>query len=66
MEDPGGYVRVSSLIPKEIFFQSSMADMDDDSLDDLIVHIRERLLAARQEQPQLLEVKAIPNGRNSH
>ena len=73
MEDPSAYVRAMvSIIPKEILFQSGMADLDDDSLDELIVHIRERLLVERQEQALELktdefktdELKMIQNGKS--
>jgi hypothetical protein len=66
MEEPGAYVRAMvSILPKELILESGMENLDDDELDHMIEMLRERALAARQEQA--LELKPEPkllNGRH--
>jgi hypothetical protein len=66
MEKPGAYVRVMcSILPKELLFEQTASNLDDDELDHMIEMLRERALAARQEQA--LELKPEPkllNGRH--
>jgi hypothetical protein len=46
--DPGRYLSfVGSLLPKEFLFEASMAEMDDQGIDDLIEHLRARLIEER-------------------
>ena len=46
--DPGRYLSfVGSLLPKEWVFSESMAELDDQGIDDLIEHIRARLIEER-------------------
>jgi hypothetical protein len=47
-EKPSEFLRfVASLMPKEFVFEASMAELDDQGIDDLIEHIRARLLEER-------------------
>ena len=52
IERPAEYVRVMcSILPKELIFENSaITELDDDELDHMISMLRERALAARQEQ----------------
>ena len=52
IEQPAAYVRVMcSILPKELIFENStITELDDDELDHMISMLRERALAARQEQ----------------
>jgi hypothetical protein len=52
MEKPAEYVRVMcSILPKELIFENStITELDDAELDHMIEMLRERALAARQEQ----------------
>ena len=52
IERPAEYVRVMcSILPKELIFENSaVTELDDDELDHMISMLRERALAARQEQ----------------
>ena len=52
MERPAEYVRVMcSILPKEMLFETgSVSELADDELDYMISMLRERALAARQEQ----------------
>jgi hypothetical protein len=66
-ERPGEYLRLTaSVLPKEFVFENSVTALDDDELDRMIEMLRERALAARQEQALELkpEPKALPNGRH--
>jgi hypothetical protein len=67
IENPAAYVRVmASILPKELIFENSaVTELDDDELDRMISMLRERALAARQEQA--LEMAPEPkllNGRH--
>jgi hypothetical protein len=67
MENPSGYCKLmASILPKELLFESgSVSDLDDTELDHMITMLRERALAARQEQA--LEMAPEPkliNGRH--
>jgi hypothetical protein len=67
MERPAEYVRaMCSILPKELIFENSaVTELDDDELDRMISMLRERALAARQEQA--LEMAPEPkllNGRH--
>ena len=68
MEKPAEYVRVMcSILPKEFFFEHSpVTDLDDAELDHMITMLRERALAARQEQAALEMVpeQKLLNGRH--
>ena len=52
IEQPATYVRVMcSILPKELIFENStITELDDAELDHMITMLRERALAARQEQ----------------
>jgi len=68
IEQPAAYVRVMcSILPKELIFENStITELDDAELDHMIEMLRERALAARQEQ-QALEKTPEPkllNGRH--
>jgi hypothetical protein len=66
-ERPGEYLRLTaSVLPKEFVFENALTELDDDELDRMIEMLRERALAARQEQALELkpEPKALPNGRH--
>ena len=63
IERPAEYVRVMcSILPKEMLFENTATELDDDQLAELIGHIREQLLA-RNEPLQLTEMKTITDGR---
>jgi hypothetical protein len=71
MEDPGAYVRVVvSTLPKEFLVEAVHSDLDDDQLDDLIDHMKARLLEQRAaaatviEPPKRIE-KVRNNGRDA-
>src|SRR5262245_46021881 len=54
-EKPGEYLRlVASTLPKEFVFEASMAELDDDDVDDLILKLRQRVLEARAAPPTLI------------
>ena len=66
-ERPGEYLRLTaSVLPKEFVFENAVTELDDDELDRMIEMLRERALAARQEQALELkpEPKALSNGRH--
>ena len=63
IERPAEYVRVMcSILPKEMLFENTATELDDDQLAELIGHIREQLLAASKPL-QLTEMKTITDGR---
>jgi hypothetical protein len=63
MENPSGYVKVmASILPRELLFENTTTELDDDQLAELIGHIREQLLAASKPL-QLTEMKTITDGR---
>jgi hypothetical protein len=65
IERPAEYVRVMcSILPKELLFENTATELDDDQLAELIGHIREQLLA-RDEPLQLPEMKTITDGRTN-
>ena len=71
IERPAEYVRVMcSILPKEMLFETgSVSELADDELDQMITMLRERALAARQEQALELEKAPEPkllNGRHYH
>jgi hypothetical protein len=51
-----------SILPKELLFENTATELDDDQLAELIGHIREQLLA-RDEPLQLPKMKTITDGR---
>src|SRR5262245_51598202 len=61
-EKPLEFVRaVFSILPRDLIIENAaVAELDDDELDRMIEMLRERALAARQEQPQLVELKVVP------
>jgi hypothetical protein len=65
-ENPGGYLKLTaSVLPKEWVFQNAVSELDDEELDRMIGQLRERALAARQEQALDLQpekTKALING----
>ena len=66
-ENPGNYLKLTaSVLPKEFVFENAVSELDDEELDSMIEALRERALAARQEQSLELkpESKALPNGRH--
>jgi hypothetical protein len=68
IERPSEYVRAMvSILPKELIWESGLADVDDDQLTELIDRIREQLLTERQKQALELKAqkpKALTNGRH--
>ena len=52
IERPAEYCRMmTSILPKELLFENgAVTELDDDELDHMISMLRERALAARQEQ----------------
>jgi hypothetical protein len=68
IERPAEYVRVMcGILPKEMLFETgSVSELADDELDHMIEMLRERALAARQEQALEMgpEPKLLPNGRH--
>jgi hypothetical protein len=56
IEEPARYVQiVASLMPRELEIEQSIAsDLDDEQLDDLIMQIREHLLAKCDDEPVAL------------
>ena len=65
MERPVEYVRIiASLMPKELVLESTLGEFTDDQVDELIVKIREHLLAARQDGTvavEAIEGKMVSN-----
>jgi hypothetical protein len=66
MEEPAAYVRAMvSILPKELILESGMENLDDGELDHMIGMLRERALAARQEQALELKPETkLLNGRH--
>jgi hypothetical protein len=67
IENPSAYCKMmASILPKELLFETgSVTELDDAELDHMISMLRERALAARQEQA--LEMAPEPkllNGRH--
>lgn len=57
-EEPSAFVRVvASTLPKEFTFENVMSDISDEQLDDVIVRIKEQMIAARKDKPMLIEAK---------
>jgi hypothetical protein len=53
-ERPGEYLKLTaSIMPKEFVFENAITELDDAELDRMIEMLRERALAARQEQAAL-------------
>jgi hypothetical protein len=64
IENPSGYCKLmASILPKELWFENTATELDDDQLAELIGHIREQLLAANEPPLQLTEMKTITDGR---
>jgi hypothetical protein len=65
-EEPGAYLRLTaSVLPKEFVFENAVTELDDEELDRMIEALRERAIAARQEQALELKPekpKALLNG----
>jgi hypothetical protein len=65
-EKPAEFVKVVfSILPRDLVIENVASALDDDELAHMISMLRERVLAARQEQAQLAEVKTITDGRAS-
>jgi hypothetical protein len=65
IENPSAYCKMmASILPKELWFENTATELDDDQLAELIGHIREQLLA-RNEPLQLTEMKTITDGRTN-
>jgi hypothetical protein len=68
IERPAEYVRVMcSILPKELLFENTATELDDDQLAELIGHIREQLLAASKplQLTEMTEMKTITDGRTN-
>jgi hypothetical protein len=66
-EKPGDYLKLTaSVLPKEFVFENAVTELDDEELDGLIGLLRERAIAARQEQALELKpkLKVIADGRH--
>jgi hypothetical protein len=65
MEKPVEYLRIiSSLMPRELLLESTLSEFTDDQVDELIVKIRDHLLAARQDGAvavEAIERKMVSN-----
>jgi hypothetical protein len=60
-ERPGEYLRLTaSVLPREFVFESAVTELDDSELDRMIEMLRERALAARQEQALELNPEPRP------
>jgi hypothetical protein len=47
-EDPRGYVKLyAGVLPKEFLIEATMGELDDDTIDDLIEQLRQRMMEAR-------------------
>jgi hypothetical protein len=68
IERPSEYVRAMvSILPKELLFENAVTELGDEELNRMIEMLRERALAARQEQTLELKPekpKALLNGRH--
>ena len=54
-QSPGEYLRlIASVMPKEFIVENVMAELDDGEVDELLLRLRERLIAARTA-PMLVE-----------
>src|SRR6266536_803756 len=59
-ERPGDFAKLyAGIMPREFWVESVATELADDELDRMIEMLRERLLAAREEQPALLGTKVI-------
>jgi hypothetical protein len=57
-EDPSGYVRAMvSILPKEFTVEAIESEMDDEQLDRVIEHLRQRVLERQQQPMKLVEAK---------
>jgi hypothetical protein len=53
-ERPGDYLRLTaSVLPKEFVFESAMAELNDDQIDDLLMALRQRMMETREAAPML-------------
>jgi hypothetical protein len=68
IERPAEYVRIMcSILPREMLFETgSVSELADDELDYMISMLRERALAARQEEQAALEKVPEPKLLNGH
>ena len=70
MERPVEYLRIiSSLMPRELVLESTLSEFTDDQVDELIVKIRDHLLAARQDAgvtAEISERKMVTCEQNPH
>jgi hypothetical protein len=58
IERPSEYVRVMcSILPRELLFENTATNLDDDQIEEVIARIREQILAARQQEA--LELKPV-------
>jgi hypothetical protein len=54
-ENPGEYLRfVGARLPQEFIFESAAAELDDEQIDELIMALRQRMIAARTSPPLLV------------
>ena len=54
IEEPAQYCKMmTSILPRELWLENTTTELDDNQIDELIFHIRERLLLERQKQPEL-------------
>ena len=65
-ESPQDYTRqIISMLPKQVSFESSLHDMDDDEIDNLLTELRQRALEVKRMpiEPLMLEApKVTTNG----
>jgi hypothetical protein len=53
--EPTQYAKlVAALLPRDLLIESTVGEMDDDQIDDVIARIKERLLDARAEEARPL------------
>jgi hypothetical protein len=64
IEEPSQYCKMmASILPRELWLDSSASELDDSELDALIGQIRERLLTERQKP---LQLKVITDVEKTH
>ena len=65
--DPPRYVqRIISILPKQVSFESSLHNLDDEEIDNLIIELKARALEAKEAplSPLLLEAPRVINGQD--
>ena len=67
LRSPGEYLRLAvSVLPKEFVFENTVAEIEDDQVDELILKLRQRALEARAAPPTLLASPAEVSDEPEH